>query len=83
MLDTLKKLGIFFIYSPKRSRRLEKAVEEYLSGKSKSNEITKTKFKIFCETSWTEKHTTLENFRYMYEPLIMSRSDCEIRKGVG
>ena len=82
MLDTLKNLGIIFTYSPKRSGRLEKAVEEYNCGKSKSNEITKTKFKIFCETSWTEKHTTLENFRYMYEPLIMSRSDCEIRKGV-
>lgn len=50
MLDTLKNLGIIFTYSPKRSGRLEKAVEEYNCGKSKSNEITKTKFKIFCET---------------------------------
>ena len=41
MLDTLKNLGIFFTYSPKRSERLEKAVEEYNSGKSKSNEIKK------------------------------------------
>ena len=28
MLDTVKALGIFFKYSPKRSRRLEKTVEE-------------------------------------------------------
>ena len=70
MLDTLKKLGIFFTYSPKRSRRLEKAVDEYNSGKSKSDQITKTKFKIFCETRWTKKHTTLENVMDMYEPII-------------
>ena len=28
MLDTVKQLGIFFKYSPKRSRRLEAAVVE-------------------------------------------------------
>ncbi|WAR18850.1 P52K-like protein [Mya arenaria] len=28
MLDTLKQLGIFFKYSPKRSRRFEEAIEE-------------------------------------------------------
>ena len=27
-LDTLKKLGIFFKYSPKRTRRLERAIDE-------------------------------------------------------
>ena len=47
MLDTLKNLGIFFTYSPKRSERLEKAVEEYNSGKSKSNEIKKNKVQNF------------------------------------
>lgn len=79
MLDTLKNLGIFFTYSPKRSERLEKAVEEYNSGKSKSNEIKKKQSSKFS----VKLRGTLENFMDMYEPLIMSRSNCKIRKGVG
>ena len=79
MLDTLKNLGIFFTYSPKRSERLEKAVEEYNSGKSKSNEIKKKQSSKLS----VKLRGTLENFMDMYEPLIMSRSNCKIRKGVG
>ncbi|CAC5414251.1 unnamed protein product [Mytilus coruscus] len=40
MLDSLKQLGIFFKYSPKRSRCLEKAVDEINSNRDAQNKIT-------------------------------------------
>ena len=70
MLDSLKQLGIFFKSSPKRSRRLETAVDHVSINRQKNDKITKTKFKVFCETRWTEKHTTLERFTVMYEAIV-------------
>ena len=61
MLDTLKGLGIFFKYSPKRSRRLEKAIEETQESTDGTKQ-KKKKFKVFCETRWVEKHTCLDDF---------------------
>ena len=63
-------LGIFFKYSPKRSRRLETAVDHVNINRQENDKITKTKFKVFCETRWTEKHTTLESFTVMYEAIV-------------
>ena len=71
MLDTLKQLGIFFKYSPKRSRRLEQAIEEVNESRPAPNRIKKNKFGMFCETRWVEKHTTLHDFDAMYEPLLV------------
>ena len=48
MLDTLKQLGIFFRYSPKRSRRLEAAVDVVNQQQSdESKVISKSKFTMF------------------------------------
>ena len=71
ILDTLKQLGLFFKYSPKRSRRLEAAVEEVNKGRIKEDYIQKPKLGVFCETRWVEKHTTLNDFDLMYEPLLV------------
>lgn len=71
MLDSMKQLGIFFRYSPKRSRRLEQAVATVNEGKPKEHIITKSKMKIFCETRWVEKITTLQDFEDMYEALLI------------
>ncbi|CAG2254819.1 unnamed protein product [Mytilus edulis] len=81
MLDSLKQLGIFFKYSPKRSRCLEKAVDEINSNRDVQNKITKQKFKVFCETRWCEKITTLGSFSTMYEPMISCLE--EISSNVG
>ena len=70
MLDSLKQLGMFFKYSPKRSRRLEQAIEDFNSHESPANQIKKTKFGLFCETRWVEKHTTLLDFDLLYKPLL-------------
>ena len=61
MLDALKQLGLFFKYSPKRSRRLEVSVDEVNQKRCKSDQISKTKLSMFCETRWVEKHTTIHN----------------------
>jgi hypothetical protein len=50
MLCSLKELGIFFKYSPKRSRRLEQAITTVNLDRSEDNKINKTKSKLFCET---------------------------------
>jgi hypothetical protein len=70
MLDSLKQLGIFFKSSPKRSRRLETAVDHVNINRQKNDKITKTTFRVFCETRWTEKHTTLGSFTVMYEAIV-------------
>ncbi|XP_052804678.1 52 kDa repressor of the inhibitor of the protein kinase-like [Mya arenaria] len=70
MLDTLTQLGLFFKYSPKRSRRLEEAVTKANSTRPKSEQISKSKFHVFCETRWVEKQTTLRDFSSMYEPIV-------------
>ncbi len=70
MLDTLKQLGIFFKYSPKRTRRLEEAIEHVNSTRSREECIKKSKFGVFCETRWCEKHATLQDFDDMYEALL-------------
>jgi hypothetical protein len=71
MLDIVTQLGIFFKYSPKRSRRLEEAVLDANQSKCSENEkIVKRKVGIFCETRWIEKHTTLSNFMELYEPIV-------------
>ncbi|KAG1714588.1 repressor of the inhibitor of the protein kinase [Nymphon striatum] len=62
MLDTLKQLGLFFKYSPKRSRRLEEAISEYNSKVPKTDQISKSKFHVFSigQTSpgWDTKAIT-------------------------
>ena len=50
MLDALTQLGLFFKYSPKRSRQLEVAVDEVNQKRCKSDQISKTKISMFCET---------------------------------
>jgi len=70
MLDTLTQLGLFFKNSPKRSRRLEQSISEYNSTRTKPEQITKSKFHVFCETRWVEKLTTLRDFSTMYSPIL-------------
>jgi len=68
MLCSMKELGIFFKYSPKKTRRLEQAVN---IDRSEDDKINKSMFKLFCETRWTEKHESLQDFDDMYVPLLL------------
>jgi len=38
---------------------------------SVNDKINKTKFKLFCDTRWTEKYETLQDFDDKYEPLLL------------
>ena len=71
MVECLKKLGIFFKYSPKKQRALEKSISHTndrlkLEGKP---EIGKVKFKLLCQTRWIERHTALEDFHDLVGPI--------------
>ncbi|XP_078679498.1 52 kDa repressor of the inhibitor of the protein kinase-like [Branchiostoma floridae x Branchiostoma belcheri] len=72
MLETLKTVGLFFKYSPKRQRELERAIdrgnEERVAAGLKP--WKKTKIKPMCETRWVEKHTCLEDFAELHKPLV-------------
>ena len=70
LLSTLKQLGMFLKYSPKRSRRLEAAILEVNSNQNQAGHIKKSKLGLFCETKWAEKYVVL-NFAVMYEPLLI------------
>ena len=72
MLCDLKALGVFFKFSPKRQKALEEAIKSINAERRsvKRLEITQHKFKLLCETRWVERHTTLEDFADLYEPLL-------------
>lgn len=78
-LDTLKKQGIFFKYSPKRTRRLERAVDE-INDERTENKIDKKKFNVFSETRWAEKHIALQTFQEMYQPILLSLEAISLRE---
>ena len=70
MTSALTSVGLFFKYSPKRSRQLEASVRMINDDRNNDNKITKSKIKPLCETRWVERHTSLEDFRHLYEPLL-------------
>ena len=73
MISSLKALGVFFKYSPKRQRKLESSVKHVNEERQVHNklQISKTKFKLLCETRWVERHTAMEDFHHLYESLVM------------
>ena len=71
IMETLKTVGIFFKYSPKRQRELERAIERVNENRRNSGlkPLNKTKIKPMCETRWVEKHNCLGDFLELHEPL--------------
>ena len=71
MLDTLTTVGIFFKYSPKRQRQLEKDVLTINDQRKKDGSplIASEKIKPMCQTRWVERHTTLADFEMMFEAI--------------
>ena len=72
MLGTLTSVGLFYKYSRKRQRQLEKSIEK-LNDLGESNPIvTKAKVKTMCQTRWVERHTSMLDFDSMYHGI----TDC-------
>ena len=74
-LAVIKSTGLFFNGSPKRTRHLEKATEALNTQRQEDNtdnlpQIRLHKLKLLCETRWVERHTTLDDFIVLYEPLL-------------
>ena len=58
-----------------RTRHLEKAIEAVNTQRQEDNtdnlpQIRLHKLKLQCETRWVERHTTLDDFIVLYEPLL-------------
>ena len=68
MLSAIKSVGIFFKFSPKRSRELEDTIAKF--NENYVLKIKKSKVKVLCETRWVERHTSLEDFNIMYPALL-------------
>ena len=70
MLNALTSVGLFFKYSPKCQRQLEKSIDEYNTTLKDADEtrlaVKKTKLKTMCQTRWVERHSSMEDFDDMY-----------------
>ena len=75
MLGTLTSVGLFYKYSPKHQRQLEKSIEK-LGG---SNPIvTKAKVKTMCQTRWVERHNSMLDFVSLHYILLSGDSSYEL-----
>jgi len=66
----MQTIELFFKFSPKRQRVLERSVEDVCKKNHKNLNTTKTKLKPLCETKWVECHTTFNDLEALYKPLI-------------
>ena len=72
MMSNMQALAISFKYSPKRHKRLKKALHAVNEERKNQGEaeIKSEKVKLLCETTWVERHRALEDFNEMYEAII-------------
>ena len=75
MLDSVKQVGLFFQYSPKKQHCLEKVVDEVNQkrkpewdvGGRGTRLINITKVNTLCYTRWVEMHAALQDLVIMFE----------------
>ena len=70
MICAMISLGIYFKYSPKRQRALERSIESHNDLDETAKPILKSKVKPLCETRWIERHTSFTQLQELYEPII-------------
>ena len=70
--ETIKSVGLFCHFPPKRQRELERAIEKENTRRRVAEEpdIPLRKIGVLCETRWVERHTTLADFHVLYTPLL-------------
>ena len=73
MIDSVKKIGLFYSY-PKRQRHLEQSLQEVntIRREAEVAPVPEKKMKKMCETRWVERHTVLEDLHDMYEVVVDS-----------
>nr|XP_054760699.1 52 kDa repressor of the inhibitor of the protein kinase-like [Lytechinus pictus] len=70
MVCLMQSVGLFFKFSPKRQREFEKAIGKFCENNGSNNERMKSKLKPLCETRWVERHTSFDDLKTLYEPLL-------------
>ena len=81
MLGTLTELGLFFKYSPKRSKLLKSVIMEENERRDCDRKINTTKIKVFCETRWVERYIVLEEVKLLYDPILKTLEKITTEKG--
>ena len=66
MIDVLDAVFLFFHYSPKRQRLLERVLEVF------ECESKVKKLKGLCKTRWVERHTCFETFMELYKFVVIT-----------
>lgn len=66
MIDSINETFLFFRNSPKRQHLLESIIENQLP------DSRVQKLKGLCKTRWVERHTCLETFLELYQPVVLS-----------
>lgn len=66
MIDSINETFLFFRNSPKRQHLLERIIENQLP------DSRVQKLKGLCKTRWVERHTCLETFLELYQPVVLS-----------
>ena len=68
MLCVIKSVGIYFKYSPKRTRQLESSVVDQKGENDINNEQGRKveRMKLLSDTSWVERHTCLNDMDILY-----------------
>ena len=74
MIENLKALGVFFDW-PRHSRWFENIGADINQNRPLDQKIKKEKIKPLCETRWIERHTSIENFSQLYEPICITLKD--------
>ena len=64
MVSMMQMLGIFFKYSPKPQRKLERSITKI------ATESLKKKVKPLCETRWVKRHTTFTDLSQLCESIL-------------
>ena len=75
MICLMQSLGVFFKFSPKRQRKLEKVISKTAV---KDAGRLKTKVKPLCETRWVERHTSFTDLKDLYVPMLECLSNIEL-----
>ena len=77
----MTELGLFFKYSPKRTRLLESIIDEENKKSKRKKKIPVQTVKVFCESRWIQRHVVLEEVQLLYEPILQTLETITSEKG--
>lgn len=76
----MQSIGIFFQFSAKRTRELEKSIDEICKKNGNNPNLMKKRLKPLCETRWVERHTSFSDLETLYEHLMHCLDTIELNE---